>query len=214
MELVAWLARHPAAERDDAVERLLGIRDPPVEATRPEGDLIGYAASGIAPIVRAVLDVPITPDDVFMDLGAGLGKVAMAVHLLTGARTRGVERRPELVSRASEMSENLGLKDVTFVEGDAREADISDANVFFLYLPFTGEVLAAVMGRLLAVARRRDIVICSLGLDLRGWEFIAERPTQEFWLSIYDSRIPGAAPRSPRPPRELGPSAERVAGEL
>ena len=103
---------------------------------------------------------------------------------------------------------------MTFVEGDARDADLGEATVFFLYLPFTGEVLATVMRRLRCIAERRDVVICSLGLDLRGWDFVAERATQEFWLSIYDSRIPGAAPRAPRAAVELGEAGERVAREI
>lgn len=213
-ELVDWLAARPPADRDAAIERLLGIRAPPALAARPHAEMLGYVPSGIAPIVRAVLDVPITPDDVLVDLGAGLGKVAMAVHLLSGARTRGIELLPELVAEATAIAGRLGLEDVTFVSGDARDADLSDATVFFLYLPFTGEVLASVMQRLLAIAEHRDIVICALGLDLRGWDLIVERPTQEFWLSIYDSRVPGAAPRAQRAPLELGPAGGRVAREV
>jgi hypothetical protein len=213
-DLVAWLAAHPAADRDDAIERFLGIRHPPAPTTRPDADTIGYAPSGIAPIVRAVLDVPITRDDVLVDLGSGLGKVAFAVHLLTGARTLGVERRSDLVSRARAVAGRLALEDVTFVEGDARDADFGAATVFFLYLPFTGDVLASVMRRFRAVAERREVVICSLGLDLRGWDFVVERATQEFWLSIYDGRIPGAAPRAPRAAVELGEAGERVAREI
>ncbi len=212
-ELVAWLAKQPSAERDAAIEGLLGIRDRPAGTPLPLPETLGYEPSGIAPIVRAVLDVPITPDDILVDLGAGLGKVAVAVHLLTGARTRGVERRPDLVSQARAAAQRLALREVTFVEGDARDADLSDATVVFLYLPFTGGVLASVMRRLLSVAQRRDIVVCALGLDLREWDFLTERPTQEFWLSIYDSRVPGAVRRAPRPPLPLGPESDDVARE-
>jgi hypothetical protein len=213
-DLVAWLAAHPAADRDAAIERLLGIRDLPAPAAAPDADTIGYSPSGVAPIVRAVLDVPITREDVLVDLGAGLGKVAFAVHLLTGARALGVERRSDLVSRARAVAGRLALEDVTFVEGDARDADVGEATVFFLYLPFTGQVLASVMRRLRSVAERRDVVICSLGLDLRGWDFVVERATQDFWLSIYDSRIPGASPRAARAAVELGEAGERVAREI
>jgi SAM-dependent methyltransferase len=226
-ELAHWLAEHPAAERDRAIERLLGVREFRVNAAAPSADefrvdparpgaqTIGYFPSGIAPIVRAVLDVPITADDVFVDLGSGMGKVAIAVHLLTGARTRGVEVRPDLVARARAAAERLALSEnVTFVEGDARDADLEDGTVFFLYLPFTGAILANVMERLFAVARRRDLVVCSLGLDLRRWEFLVERRSEEFWLSIYDSRVPGASRRGVGKVAELGHAAERVAREV
>ena len=143
--LLGWLEEHPAAERDAAIEMALGIDSAP--AQKPLGkDRMGYMPAGIAPIVRTVLDVPIGPNDVFVDLGSGLGKVTMAVHLLTGARAIGVELQPDLVSRARAEASYLGLQGVSFVEADALNADLDDATVLFLYLPFTGDVLAGVMG--------------------------------------------------------------------
>ena len=134
----------------------------------------------------------------------------MAVHLLTGARSRGVELQPELVAAGSAQARDLGLRDVSFVECDALDADLEDATVVFLYLPFTGAVLQGVLRRLEAVARRRQLVICSLGLDLRGADWIAPRPTEEFWLSIYDSHIPGAEPRPSGLPRPSRASDKRL----
>ena len=145
--------------------------------------------------------MPIAAGDVFVDLGAGLGKVVMAVHLLTGARARGVEVQPALVAEARARAAELALDGVEFVPGDALTADLDDATVVFLYLPFTGAVLEGVLRRLEAVARRRQLVLCALGLDLRGVDWIAERPTEEFWLSIYDSRIEGARAPAREPAR-------------
>ncbi len=213
-ELLAWIGEHPVDARDRALEDLLGIARPAVElGGAPGADRMPYMPSAIAPVVRAVLDVPITRDDVFVDLGAGLGKAAMAVHLLTGARARGVELQPALVDAANAQAKDLALQGVEFVRADALEADLDDATVVFLYLPFTGDVLAGVLRRLEGVARRRQIVICSLGLDLRGANWIAERPSEEFWLSIYESRIPGAIPRPPGSPSPLAALGEAIAAE-
>jgi hypothetical protein len=212
-DLLAWLREYPPAERDAAFERLLGIVH--AETPRPPGDdRMPYMPSALAPVVRTVLDVPITGDDVFVDLGAGLGKATMAVHLLTGARARGVELQAELVAQGRARARDLGLHEVAFVEADALDADLTDATVIFLYLPFTGDVLAGVMRRIEAVARRRDLVLCALGLDLRGIDWIAERPGDEFWLSLYDTRIPGAAARRARAPSPLAAAGEPVARGL
>jgi len=191
--LVDWIASRPVAERDRAVEELLGIAGMP-ETGVPGPELIGYVPSGIAPIVRAVLDVPITADDTLVVLGAGLGKVLLAVHLLTGARARGVEIQPALVAR----SRKAALP-VDIALGDARTADVSDATVVYFYLPFTGSVLDAVAARLTGKC------VCTLGIDLPGR---TPRPTSHFWLSIYD----GADPRT-NAPVDLGPHAEAVADE-
>lgn len=211
--LCAWLAARPPAGRDAAFEQLLGLEPSPWQDPIGE-DRMGYLPSAIAPVVRAVLDVPVTADDVFVDLGSGLGKVVMAVHLLTGARCRGVEVQPDLAVRARGHAEALDLGRVSFDASDASEASLGDATVVFLYIPFTGKVLSCVLERLRAVAQRRQLVVCALGFDLRGHDWLAPRPTDEFWLSIYDTRIEGAKPRPPVRPALAREPAETIARGL
>lgn len=212
-ELLGWLAADEPPARDAALEALLGVAAPEHGGASPGPELIGYIPSGVAPIVRAVLDVPVVPDDVFVDVGAGLGKVAMTVHLLSGARAIGVELDAALARRAQARADELGLADVSFVAGDARAADLADGTVFYLYLPCTGSALASVMERLRAVAERRAIVVCALGLDLGAFDWLTPRATDAFWLSIYDGRCPGAQDRVRRAVTMDLRAAEAVAGE-
>lgn len=211
--LIAWLAARPPRDRDAAVERLLGIHDPPPGALDARGDLVGYVPSGVSAIVRAAVEVPILASDLFVDLGAGLGKVTMVMELLTGARTRGVELQPELARRGQERAARLGLE-ASCEAGDARRAELGDATVIYLYLPFTGATLDEVMERIRREALRRPLVVCALGLDLDRFSWLAPRRTDAFWLTIYDVRLPGAPPppaRGPSPlPRE---AAARIAEE-
>ena len=154
--------------------------------------MIGYHAAGVAPIVRALLEVPVTAGDVLVDLGSGLGKVVLLARMLTGATARGVEVRPALVDGARAAAARLGV-DARFTCADAREADLDDGTVFFLYAPFTGPVLASVLSRLEAVARARPIDVCALGLDLeRLASWLVPRTIDAFWLTIYDSARHGA----------------------
>ena len=151
-----------------------------------------------------LVEVPVQPGDVVLDLGSGLGKVVLLTHLLTGARAHGVELQPALVSRARDAASAHGL-DVTFEQGDAREADLGDANVFFLYLPFTGPALARVLDRLKAVASRRAIVVATLGVDLdRVAPWLVRRPVDSFWLALYDG-APSARPGTPDRPVHRSP---------
>jgi SAM-dependent methyltransferase len=209
--LLDWLASLPPGERDAAVEDHLGIAAEPPSSAPPGDHHVGYHASGVAPIVRMLVEVPVVADDVVVDLGAGLGKVAMLARLLTGATARGIELQPALAERAREAARRAGL-DVGFTEGDARDADLDDGTVFFLYVPFTGPVLAEVLRRLRAVASRRAIVVCSLGLELdREAPWLARRPLDSFWLTIYDS----VAPEVPsRPPRLRSPISGRAAEDI
>jgi SAM-dependent methyltransferase len=194
---LAWLASIPPAERDAAVEEYLGIAAPAPSSVSPGEHLIGYHPSGVASIVRALIEVPVRVDDVVIDLGAGLGKVVLLAHLLTGATARGIEIQPLLVDRARDAARRLGAS-ARFTHADVRDADVDDGTVFFLYLPFTGPALTRVLQRLHAIAKRRAIVVCSLGLDLdKEASWLVRRSIASFWLALYDSSVPGVARRSP-----------------
>jgi len=211
-DLLAWLSTFPPCDRDAAIEAHLAIAER-VSSAPPGEHLVGYHASGVAPIVRALVEVPVDRHDVVVDLGAGLGKVVLLAHLLTDAPARGVEVQAELVTRARAAAARLRAS-VRFDCGDARDAELDDGTVFFLYTPFEGPVLAHVLRRLHAVARRRAIVVCALGIDLhRAAPWLVARPLDAFWLTIYDSAIPGADPRAPRDASPLAAIAEPIAFE-
>jgi SAM-dependent methyltransferase len=208
-ELLEWLAGVAPGSRDAAVEAYLGIADPTSGAS-PAEHLHGYQPSGLAAIVQTLAAVPVTEDDVVVDLGSGLGKFLLLTRLLTGARARGVEIQRDLVERARSAARRLGLH-VDFVEADARDAALHDGTVFYLYLPFTGPALARMLERLRDVAERRPIVVCALGIDLdRQAPWLRARASDSFWLTIYDS---GPSPRSAAQPSLRGRLVDAIAME-
>jgi hypothetical protein len=150
------LAR-PFAERDAFVDQRLGIEAPPPDADLPRGS-VPYLPCGVEEIVAFVRAVPVTRDDTFVDLGAGLGRVAMLVHLLTGARAHGIEIQEHLVRAAEKRARALGLAQVTFEHANVLDAAL-EGNVFFLYAPFNGPMLARACERLDEVAKERSVTI-------------------------------------------------------
>ncbi len=180
----AWLGVDEAAARH--IQGGQGAGDDP--------DAVGLHQSGVAAVARAVGAVPVTADDVFIDLGAGLGRVALLTQALTGARVRGIEREPAYVNVARSAATRAALA-AAFVVGDVREAALADGTVFYLYAPCTGPALAAVIARLHAVARDHAICVCALGVDLDA-PWLRARPTADFWLTVYDSVLDGARPRA------------------
>lgn len=188
-----WLTSFPPGERDRALERRWGIDASDVASAMPGESLIGYHASGVAAVVRALLGAELGPNDVFVDLGAGLGKVTCLARLLTGCDARGIELQGSLVDRARALAAEQGIE-ATFVHGDVRECDLSAGTVFYLYAPFAKAVTAHVLEKLETVAAHRGIVVCALGMDLRA-PWLVPRRLDDFWLEVYESRIEGAAPR-------------------
>jgi hypothetical protein len=105
----------------------------------------------------------VAEDDVFVDLGSGLGHVPLLVSMMTGAQSLGIEMQVAYVVSARECAQSLQLSRVQFIAQDARDADLSCGSVFYLYSPFKGSILADVLGALQKESRNRPIKICSLG---------------------------------------------------
>jgi hypothetical protein len=101
--------------------------------------------------------------DVFYDLGSGLGQVSILVHLLSGVRAKGVEVEPAYCDYARRCARGLNLSGVQFINADAREANYSDGTVFFMYSPFEGRMLERVLERLRHESEKRSIRLCTYG---------------------------------------------------
>jgi hypothetical protein len=67
------------------------------------------------------------------------------------------------VNCARQSAHELNLNNVTFIQQDAREADLSSGTVFYLYTPFLGTILRAVLDLLRREAVSRQIRICTFG---------------------------------------------------
>jgi hypothetical protein len=178
----------PPAARDPWVERLLGLHGAVPEGRNTEGELIGYLPSGVGAILHLVDACPLRADDVLVDVGAGLGKVLMLAHLLTGARAVGVELDGELVQAAQGLAADLRLEGVSFAQGDAR-VWLPEGTVYFLYAPLLGGALAQALDRLEEVTRGRAVQVCTLGLDLPARPWLRARESTDFWVGFYE-RVP------------------------
>ncbi len=193
--LLELLLEVPVRDRDVWVDELLGFEEPsPDVADLPRGS-VPYVPTGVEEILTMVLEVPVRPDDELVDLGSGLGRVVILAHLLTGARAHGVEIQGALVGQAMARSAALNLSHVSFAHANA--ADIAlDGSIFFLYAPFNGEMLTAVLGRIEEVARRRPIVVCTVGLEFRDVAWLRPRKISNVSVSLYDSHVPGVRGRA------------------
>lgn len=196
---VESLAAVPFLKRDHAVAAYFGIAAPTHCGAPPGGHMVGYYPTGIATIARMALELSLHPGDVFIDIGSGLGKVVLLAHLFTGAEARGVEIQADLVTQARAAAERRRVS-VRFTRADARVVNLDDGTVFFMYAPFTGPIMDAVLCRLRAEATRRAITVVTVSLDLaREAAWLTPRPelknTGQARLAIYDSDVPGVSAR-------------------
>jgi hypothetical protein len=186
--LLEILRTVPYFERDAWVDELLDVEQPPPDIPDLPRGSVPYLPSGVDEILTMGREVPIRQSDAFVDLGSGLGRVVMLTHLLSGARAVGVEIQEPLVCAARLRSAALALGDVSFVHANAADLEL-DGSVFFLYAPFNGTMLTQVLDRLENVARRRPIVVCTVGMEFRDVRWLAPRTISSVSLSVYDSSL-------------------------
>ncbi len=175
----------PPDAREAWVDAVLGIAPPPPDRDLPRG-AVPYLPAGVDEILALVRDVPLGPGDELVDLGAGLGRVLVLAHLLSGARAHGIELQAHLAERAGATCAALRLPAVTIACADAARTELA-GSVFFLYAPFNGELLARVLDRLAAVARRHPITVAALDLTLDDVPWLVGRPSRRAALTIYAS---------------------------
>ncbi len=114
-----------------------------------------YSPAHWGTLRRALPARDVAGDDVFLDLGAGKGRMVLeAASAYTFKRVIGVELSAELteVARANLSGARLRLRagEVEFVRSDVLDYRIpDDVSVVFLNNPFRGETFAAAMGGLL-----------------------------------------------------------------
>ncbi|ETX07291.1 MAG: hypothetical protein ETSY2_12010 [Candidatus Entotheonella gemina] len=120
---------------DALVQGLIRAEQVPEPVQALDRDMVHYEPTPARAVLDLVDQVQLTADDVFYDLGAGLGHVAMLVHLMTGAAARGVEIDAAYSRHAQGCAEELGLPDVQFLNCDARDPDYADGTVFFYVHP-------------------------------------------------------------------------------
>jgi hypothetical protein len=183
----------PRRERERWVDTLLGLPRAPTDEPLPRGG-VPYLPAGIDEILDALRGVTMGSDDVFVDVGSGLGRVVLLAHLLTGVRAHGIEIQSRLVRAARDVATGLGLTSVSFSRADASDCAL-EGSVFFLYSPLTGEALRRLLFSLQELAQRQPIVVCTVGLELDHQPWLERRPRTSAAVSLYDAGHPGPAQR-------------------
>jgi SAM-dependent methyltransferase len=177
---------------DVLVNGLLGGGEMPVPTVGLTAEMVEFYKTPARVVLEMAERVSWGPEDVFFDLGSGLGQVVMMVHLLTGVTARGVEIAPAYCDFARGCALRLGLSGVDFMEGDARVVDLSAGTVFFLFTPFKGEIFLEVMERLRVLALEREIRVigygpCSAEIARLGWLRREGDGNGEYMLQIFRS---------------------------
>jgi SAM-dependent methyltransferase len=194
----------PPPARDAWVDLVLGLDAIPDDGPELPRGCVPYLPCPVDALLRAVDYACVQASDVFVDVGAGVGRAAALVHLLTGAATLGIEIQPELVLAARRLTTRVNGLRLSMIEGDASRMArfIAIGSIFFFYCPFSGGRLEKVLDDLEPIARTKEIHICSVDLPLppRLWLTLVSPPSGD--LEVHRSTLlDNSWPSAPRPPR-------------
>ena len=167
------------------------------EQTLPlEPEMVYFQKTPARVVFELVEHYPFSREDVFFDLGSGLGQVAMLINLLTGVSAKGIEFEPAFCDYAGNCAAELHLPNVTFINADARKTDYSEGTVFFMYTPFRGEILRDVLALLRKESLHRKITLvtygpCTAEVALQNWLIPATPAGKDMYrLCVFSSCSP------------------------
>lgn len=178
---------------DIFINGLASFQTMPEQTKDLEPEMVYYQKTPARIIFKLAEKAHFIKEDVFFDLGSGLGQVAILVNLLTGITVKGIEFEPTFCDYAMDCTTELNLSNVTFINADAREADYSGGTIFFMFTPFKGEILQEVLETLRKESLLRKIKIitygpCTAEVALKSWlNFASPKDDNIYKLGVFNS---------------------------
>ena len=150
---------------------------------------VPYLPCPVAAVLDAVDQAGVTSNDVFVDVGSGLGRAALLAHLKTGAGCIGLEIQHTLARTAQGRADWVNLSRVRFLQGDAAEMVrfIPIGTVFFLYCPFGKTRIRHFLEGLEDVAYSRTIRVCCVDMPSLEARWLAPMPSTSSRVDLYRS---------------------------
>ena len=148
---------------DELVSGVLRFVKPDARIVQLPAEMVPYQPTPARHIFDLIARTQLTERDVLIDLGSGLGHVPLLASICTSGRSVGIEVEGAYVNCARQSAFELNLNNVTFIQQDVREVDLSSGTVFYLYAPFLGTILRAVLDLLRREAVSREIRVCTFG---------------------------------------------------
>jgi SAM-dependent methyltransferase len=181
----------PPTDRDEWLDRVLRLGELPEDDPQLPSGCVPYLPSSVDALLRVVEQAPVRATDVFVDVGAGLGRAGAFLHLITGASVIGLEIQPRLVLASRELAARLLVPQMSCVQGDAANLApyITIGSIFFLYCPFSGDRLAKLVAGLEPIARTRTIRVCCVDLPIPPCPWLIPEPPFAPDLAVYRSSL-------------------------
>lgn len=178
--------------RDAWLDCALGLTEVAEDGPSLPAGCVPYLPCSVDALLRVADAVSLNAGDVVVDVGCGVGRAAAFFHLVSGAAVVGIEIQPALFESARSLSERAHLKRASWVEGNAANllGHFTNATLFFLYCPFSGERLTQALEGIKSIARQRAVYVACVDLPLPPCAWLSAQPGTERDVAIYRSVLP------------------------
>jgi len=140
------------------------------------------------------LSIPIQQEDVFYDLGSGVGKMCVQVLLTTPIKKSvGIElsqsRHQHAVSALKMLRQEYSwffndAKNLEFIEGNFLDVDLSDATIVFLCsYSYSHELMTALAAKLKDNCKRLKVIISGTRFPEIGWPLADRLVISYSWVT-------------------------------
>ena len=130
-------------------EKKLKIKTPGGANHAADGENFPYEPTPYSVLVRLAKSGLLSEKNTLVDYGCGKGRAAFLLSYLTGCRVIGIDYNGNLIRAANENLASSGMKGISFLHGKAEDYEITDADSFFFFNPFSETVLRRVIGQIL-----------------------------------------------------------------
>lgn len=136
---------------DKDIEKLLCIKTTGRDDTRSDTYNYPYEPTDYCVLKRLAESGYLGRKNHLVDYGCGKGRVSFYLTYETGCTSTGIEYDERLYNRACKNSETyIKSSKVSFVHENAKEYNVpGDADRFYFFNPFSGEILVAVLGKIM-----------------------------------------------------------------
>ena len=153
---LSWTVRNQVRDSlEGAIDRKLGIATAGpnyTEARDANADHVRYEPIRYRVLEHLTERLPLTQDDVVVDIGCGLGRAVCHFAQFRIKSSIGIEHDPPLADAARRNATALVGRQapIEILTCDATVADYADATLIFMYNPFAAQILCAVLQRIVA----------------------------------------------------------------
>jgi precorrin-6B methylase 2 len=136
---------------DEFWDRRLGVHTFGFRPGTGSGDTpnwqVHYTPAPYSSIFESLQRAGLGKDDVFTDLGSGMGRAVFAASWMGAKQANGIEILPDLAETAEQnrRKSKLSNRSINFTCANARDADLGSTTVLFMFHSFGADTLAIVL---------------------------------------------------------------------